>query len=191
MTKYVLHVESRPASEEAVDAFNRWYDEVHLPEMVALDGFASAVRYAPREPGGPYIAHYEIEGDPQQAVKNVTAAAADGRLRMSDVISMEPAPRMQILKLTTEYPTHPWPRDTSSSTANLSAPTPRLPRTTRPPAIYSATPPRPPRSRRGRPSPPPAAPSTPPAGPPTRSCAAAVWTSCTARSSNTARSCGS
>ncbi|MFJ9176088.1 aldehyde dehydrogenase family protein [Streptomyces sp. NPDC102360] len=107
MTKYVLHVESRPASEEALDAFNRWYDEVHLPEMVALDGFVSAVRYAPREPGGAYIAHYEIEGDPQQAMKNVTAAAADGRLHMSDVIRLDPAPRMQVLKLTTEYPGRP------------------------------------------------------------------------------------
>lgn len=28
-----------------VDAWNRWYDEVHLPEILACPGFANARRY--------------------------------------------------------------------------------------------------------------------------------------------------
>ncbi|MER5756361.1 hypothetical protein [Streptomyces sp. NPDC002088] len=103
MTKYILHVESRPTSEEVVDEFNRWYDEVHLPEVVALDGFVSAVRYAPKEKGGPYITQYEIEGDPEQAVKNVIAASAAGKLNMSDTLLMKQGTRLQIMKVAAEY----------------------------------------------------------------------------------------
>ncbi|MFF0081858.1 hypothetical protein ACFYR1_19395 [Streptomyces canus] len=103
MSTYILHVESRPASDEVLDEFNRWYEEVHLPEVVALDGFVSAVRYAPTAAGGRYITQYTIEGDPEQAVKNVTAAAADGRLHMSDTMSLDPVPRLQIMKVTKEY----------------------------------------------------------------------------------------
>ncbi|WP_405864259.1 hypothetical protein [Streptomyces sp. NBC_00005] len=103
MTGYILHVESRPVGDEVLDEFNRWYEEVHLPEVVALDGFVSAVRYSPVKRGGPYITHYAIEGDPELAVKNVTAAAADGRLRMSDTVSMDPVPRVQIMKVAVEY----------------------------------------------------------------------------------------
>jgi hypothetical protein len=103
MAKYILHVESRPTSDEVVDEFNRWYDEVHVPEVVAIDGFVSAVRYAPREKGAPYITQYAIEGDPQQAVKNVTAASAAGKLRMSDTLLMKPVPRLQIMEVVTEY----------------------------------------------------------------------------------------
>ncbi|WP_306320049.1 MULTISPECIES: DUF4286 family protein [unclassified Streptomyces] len=103
MARYVLHVESRPASPEVEDEFNRWYDEVHIPEVVALDGIVSAVRFTPTAPDGPYIAHYALEGDPEQAVKNLSAAAADGRLGMSDTLRTAPAPRMHILKVATEY----------------------------------------------------------------------------------------
>ncbi|MET8207717.1 hypothetical protein ABZT51_16965 [Streptomyces sp. NPDC005373] len=103
MAKFILHVESRPANEKVVDEFNRWYDEVHLPEVVALDGIVAATRFVPKEQEGPYITQYEIEGDPEQAVKNITAAAAAGRLNMTDTLATKPVPRLQILKVATEY----------------------------------------------------------------------------------------
>jgi hypothetical protein len=101
--KMILHVEAWPAAPEVVDEFNRWYDEVHLPEMLALDGFVSARRYAPVEDGGPYIAQYEIEGDPQAAVAGVVAASAEGRLKRSAAVRTDPQPRMRLVQLVTEY----------------------------------------------------------------------------------------
>lgn len=48
--------------------FNRWYNEVHLPELLALPGFIRAWRLQVTEegrglgePGQSYIAAYEIE----------------------------------------------------------------------------------------------------------------------------------
>ena len=50
------------------DEFNRWYNEVHVPELTALPGFLRAWRLqrseegsALGEPGQRYIAVYEIE----------------------------------------------------------------------------------------------------------------------------------
>ncbi|MBA2947844.1 DUF4286 family protein [Streptomyces himalayensis] len=103
MAKHILHVESWPASPEAMEEFNRWYDEVHLPEVVALDGFVAARRYAPKEGYGPYVTQYEIEGDPEEAVKSVSAAAAAGKLNMSDTMRMDPVPKMRIMEVVTEY----------------------------------------------------------------------------------------
>ncbi|CAI7974040.1 conserved hypothetical protein [Frankia sp. Hr75.2] len=103
MKKMILHVESRPTSSGVVEEFNRWYDEVHLPEIVAIDGFVSARRYAPVEENDPYIAQYEIEGDPDAVVARVVAASAEGRLDMSDAVQMDPRPRMRLMQLVTEY----------------------------------------------------------------------------------------
>lgn len=53
------------------DAFNNWYDQHHVREIVALDGFVSGQRYElhpeqrPGQVGPPwrYLAIYEIRGD--------------------------------------------------------------------------------------------------------------------------------
>ena len=44
MAKHVLLVFSNP-TEGAEEDYNRWYDEVHLPEVVQTDGFVSAQRF--------------------------------------------------------------------------------------------------------------------------------------------------
>jgi hypothetical protein len=55
---------------EHEDAFNRWYDETHLPDLLKIDGFVGARRYklsgpAPRnqEPACRYLAVYELSTD--------------------------------------------------------------------------------------------------------------------------------
>jgi hypothetical protein len=98
----ILHVETRPSSPDRVDEYNRWYDEVHLPQVLALDGFKSARRYAPVGDDGPYITEFELEGDPQAAIATVTAAGASGQLTMSDAMQLDPRPQMRILKLVTQ-----------------------------------------------------------------------------------------
>ncbi|MFD3809931.1 hypothetical protein [Rhodococcus sp. NPDC058639] len=103
MKNYLL-VESHPSHPERLEEFNRWYDEVHIPEVVALDGFVGAIRLAPADPdGGPSVTIYELEGDPQAAKDNVHAAAAAKQLNMSDSLSYGPIPKMRILALQSEY----------------------------------------------------------------------------------------
>jgi hypothetical protein len=99
--KAILHVQSWPSSPDRVDEFNRWYDEVHLPQVLQLEGFVSARRYAPVG-DGPYITQYELSGDPQAAVQEVVAAATDGRLTMSDAMQFNPPPNMWVLRQVTE-----------------------------------------------------------------------------------------
>lgn len=45
MERGVLLVLSEPVSGAAEADYNQWYDEVHLPEVLALAGFVSARRF--------------------------------------------------------------------------------------------------------------------------------------------------
>ena len=101
---HIFQVESFPSSPDRVDEFGRWYDEVHLPEVLTVDGFVSARRMAPIDEGGPFIAQYVLEGDPHQAVINLRAAAAAGKLTMSDVLCLDPLPVMHLLEIVSEHP---------------------------------------------------------------------------------------
>ena len=68
MSRYQLHLHTRAlAGQEA--AYHRWYDEVHIAEVLGLDGFLTGERFepvplAPDAPPSPdYLAIYEIETD--------------------------------------------------------------------------------------------------------------------------------
>ena len=54
MAKGIILVETFPSSPEREQEYNTWYDEVHLPELVALDGFVSARRLRPVDADGLY-----------------------------------------------------------------------------------------------------------------------------------------
>jgi hypothetical protein len=96
MARGILYVESHPVSPERADEYNKWYDEVHIPEIVALDGFVSARRFAPNG-DGPYIAIYEIEADDVQGAMGVLGeAASSGKMQMSDAMRMDPPPTIRI-----------------------------------------------------------------------------------------------
>jgi hypothetical protein len=101
MPKGIILVESRPSSPEREQEYNTWYDEVHLGELVALDGFVSARRLRPVDGGGPYVAIYEIEGDDLQAILDNMIANA-GQLHMSDALQLDPAPIPRLLQTTTQ-----------------------------------------------------------------------------------------
>jgi hypothetical protein len=102
MAKGIIHVETRPSSPDRDQEYNAWYDEVHIPELVALDGFVSARRLRPVDGDGPYVALYEIEGDNLQAILDNMVASA-GQLHMSDALQFDPPPVMRLLEVTTEY----------------------------------------------------------------------------------------
>jgi len=101
MAKGIMYVESWPSSPERDQEYNTWYNEVHLPELLALDGIVSARRLRPVDGTGPYVALYEIEGDDLQAILDNMVANAD-QLTMSDALLLDPAPIPRLLETTTE-----------------------------------------------------------------------------------------
>jgi hypothetical protein len=95
MPKGILLVSSAPSAAERDQEYNDWYNDVHLPEVVALAGFSTARRFkklgAADDPS-PYLAIYEVEGDDLNAsLAALGAAVASGELHMSDVIAADGA----------------------------------------------------------------------------------------------------
>lgn len=100
MPNEILYVESRPVSPDRTDEYNRWYNDVHVPEVLALPDFVAAQRFAPVDDEGRFVAIYEIESDdPHSALASLGRAAADGTVQMSDVIQMDPPPRTRLLRV--------------------------------------------------------------------------------------------
>ncbi len=102
MTKYIMVVGSGPV-EGKEDEYNKWYDEIHLPEVCALPGVTGAKRFAssPTVPGErPYLAIYDldIEGDPAAVVAELGRRGQTGELNMSPTIDV-PNVQMAIYKV--------------------------------------------------------------------------------------------
>jgi hypothetical protein len=81
------------------EEFNKWYDAVHLPEVLAIPGMRSAQRYAIREtdithhselakPAHRYLLVYELEGDANAVMTKLQEAALAGKLHMSDALDV-------------------------------------------------------------------------------------------------------
>jgi hypothetical protein len=97
-------VESYPSSPERLDEYHRWYDEQHLREVVAIDGFVSARRFTPVDGEGPFVAIYEIDApDLQTTFAALADAAMRGDVFMSDALQMDPPPSFRLLELKTAY----------------------------------------------------------------------------------------
>lgn len=67
MGKYVMVAQSAATPGQA-EAFNRWYDDYHFPEICALPGVTGGRRFDAAlmpmgAPGQPFLAIYEIECD--------------------------------------------------------------------------------------------------------------------------------
>jgi hypothetical protein len=75
MAKYLMLALNGPTEGEGDEAaFNTWYDEVHVPDFLAVKAVKSARRYKvlrgsiPGMEAWPYMAAYEIETDDIAAV---------------------------------------------------------------------------------------------------------------------------
>ncbi len=86
MAKATLVVMTNPVSSEVEDEYNDWYDNVHLQDLVAVDGVASAQRFRVLDIGAPpdapspshrYLALYEVEADDLEAVAQEVARRAE------------------------------------------------------------------------------------------------------------------
>ena len=100
MTKSLLFVESKPASAELVEEYHRWHDQVHVPEMLTIDGFVSARRW--QTDGESFITLYEIDTDVNTARTNLRAAFAEGRMTTPVAVETEPPAVMRHLSLVSE-----------------------------------------------------------------------------------------
>lgn len=94
MTRWIVAIESNCADPAREDAFNTWYNETHLPDVLETPEIVQAIRYEalnPAEGQGKYLAVYVIDADDLQAVVQATMAnvekkAAQGR--MSELLEM-------------------------------------------------------------------------------------------------------
>jgi hypothetical protein len=100
----ILLVETHALPGE-VEAYHRWYDEVHLREFVdAIDGIVSARRFDPQHDGDPFVTVYEIEADDLDGVR--AAMGEWGRHRTSAAVGLDPGKptRSRFYELRTTYP---------------------------------------------------------------------------------------
>lgn len=71
MTRYVLHVYSRPVAGEE-ERFVQWYRNVHLAEVLKIDGFVEAQHYGPVKAEGftadRHFARFVVDADAPSSV---------------------------------------------------------------------------------------------------------------------------
>lgn len=99
MARAVLAVYSQPATSEQEAEYNRWYDQVHIPQIVErVAGVKTATRYQlsatqivpPQErPQRKYLTLYEVEADDIAVVRDrLVDALDDGTFDWSDALDM-------------------------------------------------------------------------------------------------------
>ena len=93
MSRHVLVVLTNPA-EGREDEYNKWYDEVHLREVLGIDGCAAAQRFKLSEPqimedrSFSYLALYEIDAEDVGAALSALSAGA-GTMEISGALGGE------------------------------------------------------------------------------------------------------
>ncbi|MGQ4599670.1 hypothetical protein [Nocardia sp. R6R-6] len=81
MPRHILLVHSAPVGNRD-DEYNTWYDSIHLPDVLQVDGFVAARRFVASPsvhgelPALPYLAIYEIETDDLPTALAALSAAA-------------------------------------------------------------------------------------------------------------------
>lgn len=98
MPTHRLIVFTQPAAGQEAE-YNRWYDEVHLGDVLEVDGFVAAQRFAladaqigdvaDKAPGR-YLAIYEIEADSLEAALEKLNAGSD-TMELSDALDTDTA----------------------------------------------------------------------------------------------------
>lgn len=89
----ILVVQSKPSSPEELEAFHHWYDEVHIPEILAVEGFRSARRFQAAD-GESYLAVYEVD-DVEAAKAAMASASAAGQMTRPTGVQLDPPPTTQ------------------------------------------------------------------------------------------------
>ena len=90
--RHLYFVFANPTSPEQDAEFNEWYDQTHIPDVLAVPGVISAQRFKhhqlDRDASKPvrysYVTIYEIEGDPNEVMGKIGAGLVSGAIRMDD-----------------------------------------------------------------------------------------------------------
>ncbi len=97
--RYQLEVSSRAVPGREAD-YNRWYDETHVREVLALPGFLACQRYTRIAAGSPAdgesVAFYEVETDDPHALLQ-SLFAASPNMQLTDAIDVQSV-RFEFLK---------------------------------------------------------------------------------------------
>lgn len=99
VARHLLAGYVNPAGSAQEAEFNRWYDEVHIPQVIdRIEGVIGARRYRLADaqlvesgslPPQRYLSLYELETDDLQATADRLAGAmGDGTLDMTDALDM-------------------------------------------------------------------------------------------------------
>lgn len=89
------------------DAYNVWYDNTHIPEILEIPGFVSARRFRVRESGPAhdgaapkYLAIYELDADDVgEPVAELGARMGAGKMDRSEALQRTPAPIIGVYEL--------------------------------------------------------------------------------------------
>lgn len=103
MVKSLLIVESTPSTPRETDAYHRWHELIHIPEMLRVEGFVSARRC--RTGGEAFLTIYDIDTDVTTAQANIRAAQAAGRFSEPVAVNREPGPFLRYVSLISEATT--------------------------------------------------------------------------------------
>lgn len=101
MPKGIFLALSNPASDDVHDDFNQWYDDVHVKEVLALDGVQSCRRFKRASSqimpgddaaGRQYLALYEVEVDDWAKFSEAMMSGfAEGRITINpDLLQLDP-----------------------------------------------------------------------------------------------------
>jgi hypothetical protein len=89
--------------EGADDGFNKWYDEVHVPEVLGVPGVIAAQRYdlaeldIPDDPDLPtqlpppthrYLVIYELDRAPQDVMTGFLERVMSGRMSLDETLDL-------------------------------------------------------------------------------------------------------
>src|ERR1700757_1290790 len=93
MPRGIIYLETMPVSPEREADYHKWYNDVHLAEIVSVDGIVSARRFAPTDGNGPFIAIYELDCDDfDAAVQRLGELGASGKMTGMGNPPMDPKP---------------------------------------------------------------------------------------------------
>jgi hypothetical protein len=102
MARAIMVVESRPKSDEDADAYHHWYEQVHIPELLSLEGFASARRFA-TDDGTGFLAIYELDTDVATAKEALADAQSSGRMSPPVGLQVDPPPSVRYFNLRGQF----------------------------------------------------------------------------------------
>lgn len=98
MPTKLLVVWTNPTSKEAEAEYNRWYNEVHLPDVLTVPGFVAATRYVftgvpalegSDDPPHRYLALYEVDAqDLHKAAALLAEGVGSGAIALSEALDM-------------------------------------------------------------------------------------------------------